>query len=119
MGGRTVGRPINSAANPEPFIFAPPEFPSSNSSSSSSSPDIYQPFLTNITQRHSHSEINDSESERSNGSSSIDSVFGSVPTRLEAEYAITAFQRYVNVSSNFLLFFLQFTVISPLLHETN
>ncbi|CAO2813700.1 unnamed protein product [Amaranthus hypochondriacus] len=95
MGGKTVGRPRNSAANPESSIFAPPEFPSYNSSSSSSSSaDIFQAFLTNLTQRHSHSEINDSENERSNGSS-IDSVFGSVPTRLEAEYAITAFQSFM------------------------
>lgn len=41
----------------------------------------------------------------SDASKCIDSVFGSIPTRAEADYSMTAFQRYeLHLDLNFLLF---------------
>lgn len=63
------GKQTSLAAKPDPLNFATPTT-SSSPLSSKPSPSSSPPPL------------------------SVDSVFGSVPTRLEAEYAITAFQRY-------------------------
>lgn len=93
MGGRT-----SLAANPDPFTFATPNSSVSSVSSitspSSSSSNSIPSLSASSTLRQFHGNKNEFESQRSR-ESSVDPVFGPVPTRLEVEYAIVAFQSFM------------------------
>lgn len=105
MGGETFGRTTD--LNPTFYVssLSPKSSPSTSSSSSNGMPK----FLATSSQKQFNGDKYETESQRSSGSS-VDYVFGSVPTRLEVEYAIAAFQRYERNLDNLLAALFPFVI---------
>lgn len=97
MGGEIVGSRTNRlTGNPNPFSSARPSFPVSSflSPNPSSSSNFGRPLFATSANRLPHGARDEIETETLNGSL-LDSVFWSVPTRIEVENAIAALQSFM------------------------